>query len=410
MSVEHLSVQPQVTEGLSTTSLTLRQRLLQRLARHANVGQISIMWPDGSRWNHVGAAPGPDAELHLHRDRAVTRLALGGDVGFAESYIDGDWDSPDLFRLLAFGVANLEPMDGIFTAKLVNAFWNRCRHALRANTLKGSRRNIAFHYDLGNEFYSHWLDRTMSYSSALFVDHNEDLDAAQHEKYCRLAEAVGLQQESRVLEIGCGWGGFAETAIRDYGSYVVGLTLSTEQRNFAQERLQKAEFNEQAEIRLQDYRDVSGLFDAVISIEMFEAIGEENWPTYFEKLRSVLRPGGKVGIQVITINEDRYHAYRDRPDFIQKYIFPGGMLPSPEQFEKTATTAGFEIGDRFFFGASYAETLRRWHERFEAQWPAIENLGFDKRFYRMWRYYLAYCEAGFQSGPLNVVQYTLIRS
>ena len=410
MSIQDISIQAQTTEGLATTPHTLRQRLLQRLVGCAKTGQLSIVWPDGSRWQHVGGTPGPHAELRLRRDRAVTRLALGGDTGFAESYMDGDWDSPDLLQLLAFGAANLEPMDSVFAAKLVNAVWNRMQHALRANTLKGSRRNIAFHYDLGNEFYANWLDRTMSYSAALFSERDNDLATAQDAKYRRLADAVCLAPESRVLEVGCGWGGFAEIAIRDFGSDVVGLTLSAEQQKFAQKRLQTAGLSAHADIRLQDYRDVRGLFDAVVSIEMFEAIGEENWPTYFQKLRSVLRPGGKAGIQVITINDDRYEAYRERPDFIQKYIFPGGMLPSPERFEKAAAETGFEIEDRFFFGESYAETLRRWHEQFEAQWSAIEKLGFDERFRRMWRYYLAYCEAGFRDGAINVAQYTLTRS
>ena len=410
MSTQDIPLQRQDTDGSAATSLTLRQRLLKRMLSNAKAGQLSIRWPDGNSWQHAGTRPGPNAELYLNNNRAVTRLALGGDIGFAESFMEGDWDSPDLYQLLAFGVANLEPMDSVFTAKLVNAFWNRVQHALRANTLKGSRRNIAFHYDLGNEFYGHWLDQTMTYSAALFVEPNNDFAAAQLAKYQRLADAVGVQEGSRVLEIGCGWGGFMETAIQDYGSTVVGLTLSAEQRKFAIDRLHAAGCSAQADIRLQDYRDVSGLFDAVVSIEMFEALGEENWSIYFDKLRSVLRPGGKAGIQVITINEDRYEAYRDRPDFIQKYIFPGGRLPSPERFEKAATAASFAIGDRFFFGDSYAKTLRRWHKQFETQWPVIKKLGFDDRFHRMWRYYLAYCEAGFRGGAINVAQYTLIRS
>lgn len=409
MSTQDLTIESATSGSHRSKPRTLRQRIMQRLIRHATSGQITITFRDGTSWRHTGSSPGPEAALQLHRDSAVTRLVLGGDIGFAQSYIDGDWDSPDLYALLAFGAANVEPLDGTFSASLFNACVNRIQHAFRANTRKGSRRNIAFHYDLGNAFYGQWLDPTMTYSAALFEQKDGDLAEAQRAKYHRLAKAVGLEQGSRVLEIGCGWGGFAGVAAGDYGSDLVGLTLSTEQRDFARDRMDRAGFSSQADIRLQDYRDVTGLFDAVVSIEMFEALGAENWRTYFEKVRSVLRPGGKAGIQVITIDEGRFEAYRNRPDFIQKYIFPGGMLPSPERFERAAARAGFRIDDCFFFGDSYAETLRRWDTKFEARWPEIAALGFDDRFRRMWRYYLAYCEAGFRSGTINVAQYILTR-
>lgn len=409
MSIQDATLRRESTASLKRGSRTLRQHLLLRLCRHISRGRLTVVFPNGSQHTHESGKEGPEAVLHIHRDRAITRLALGGDIGLAESFMDGDWDSPNLVQLLKFGAANLDTLDDTLAASAIRDVWNRIQHALRANTRKGSQRNISFHYDLGNQFYAQWLDESMSYSSALFEAADQSFEDAQAAKYRRLAEAVDLSDGDNVLEIGCGWGGFAETAVRDYGSNLVGVTLSAEQQKFARKRLAASGLESQTDIRLQDYRDVTGTFDAIVSIEMFEAVGEENWRTYFEQVRSLLRPGGKAGIQVITIDHARFDTYRKRPDFIQKYIFPGGMLPSPERFEEEASAAGLQVDDRLFFGNSYADTLRRWDERFKARWSEIEPLGFDERFRRLWTYYLGYCEAGFRTSAIDVVQYTLTR-
>jgi cyclopropane-fatty-acyl-phospholipid synthase len=409
MSLPDLTMPVEATTVKRSKSRTLRQHLMLRRMRHIARGRLSVEFPGSYQQTQIGAEAGSDAALRLYRDRAITRLAFGGDIGLAESYIDGDWDSPDLVGLLRFGAENLNALEGTLSAGGLRKAWNRIQHALRANTRKGSQRNIAFHYGLGNNFYSHWLDETMSYSSALFENPSQGLAEAQQAKYVRLANAVGLSSGSHVLEIGCGWGGFAETAVRGYDSNVVGLTLSGEQQRYAQDKLRTAGLSVKTDIRLQDYRDVVGTFDAVVSIEMFEAVGQENWTTYFNKVQSLLRPGGKAGIQVITIDDSRFEAYRNRPDFIQKYIFPGGMLPSPERFEEKARSAGLEVENRHFFGTSYAETLRLWNQKFQTRWPEISDLGFNERFRRLWTYYLAYCEAGFQTGAIDVAQYTLVK-
>ena len=409
MSLPDLTMPVEATPRKRLKSRTLRQHLMLCLMRHIARGRLSVEFPDSYQQIQIGAEAGSDAALRLYRDRAITRLALGGNIGLAESYIDGDWDSPDLAGLLRFGAENLGALEDTLSASGFRKAWNRIQHALRSNTRRGSQRNIAFHYGLGNKFYSHWLDETMSYSSALFESPNQGLVEAQQAKYVRLANAVGLRSGSHILEIGCGWGGFAEIAVRGYDSNVVGLTLSREQQRYAQDKLRAAGLSVKTDIRLQDYRDVDGTFDAVVSIEMFEAVGQENWTIYFNKVRSLLRPGGKAGIQVITIDESRFEAYRNRPDFIQKYIFPGGMLPSPQRFEEKARSAGLEVENKHFFGPSYAETLRLWNQKFQTRWPEISDLGFDERFRRLWTYYLAYCEAGFQTGAIDVAQYTLVK-
>ena len=407
MSSQDISLRVEAPRHIAAS--TLRRRLLARVLGRSTRGRITVECPSGGRQVFDSGAAGSDAYLQLRRDRAISRLGLGGDIGFAEAFIDGDWDTPDLVGLLRYGVENQDSLDGALSASVLHKVWNRVRHAMRANTRAGSRRNVAFHYDLGNAFYARWLDTTMSYSAALFDRPGQDLAGAQDAKYRRLADTVGLRRGERVLEIGCGWGGFAETAVRGYGCDVVGLTLSKEQRLYTESRMRRTGCRKNAEVRLQDYRDATGEYDAIVSIEMFEAVGEENWPAFFDKLRTLLKPGGRAGIQVITINERRFETYRRRPDFIQKYIFPGGMLPSPTRFESLARSTGLQIADRFFFGDSYAETLRQWHANFLAAWPEIAELGFDERFLRMWTYYLAYCEVGFRTGAIDVAQYTLIR-
>ena len=381
-----------------------------RLATRIAAGQLSVVFPNGSRRTFAGSTHGgPRAVLRINRSRTLRRLAFGGDIGFAEAYIDGDWESPDLAALLELALAN-EAHAGEFEPGPVQRLVNGIRHRLRRNTPGGSRRNIAYHYDLSNAFYRLWLDEGMSYSSALFEADDQPLADAQAAKNRRLAAMLGLQPGQRVLEIGCGWGGFAIMAARDYGCRVVAITLSRAQRDYAQDRVRVAGLSDRVEIRLQDYRDVRGRFDRVASTEMFEAVGERYWPLFFRLLGERLEDGGVAALQVITIDEQRFQTYRRRPDFIQKYIFPGGMLPSPSALRDQVRASGFRLDDEFTFGAAYARTLAEWQRRFQRAWTDIEALGFDQRFKRMWEYYLAYCEAGFRAGSIDVGQFRLVKS
>ena len=386
-----------------------RGRLLVRWLNRIANGCLTVTFPSGHR--HVFGRPGasPRADIIIHDLRLVARMIASGDIGLAESYVAGEWDTPDLTALLALGIANgdalADALDGSWAVRVLN----RIRHARRANTPQGSRRNIAAHYDLGNAFYRRWLDESMTYSAAIFAERDEPLAAAQRRKYRRLAVMLDLRPGDQLLEIGCGWGGFAEIAAHEFGCDVLGLTLSEEQAQYARERMRHAGLDHKVDIRLQDYRDVEGQFDKIVSIEMFEAVGEENWQTYFGVLDRCLKQGGRAALQSITIANGIFRTYREKPDFIQCYIFPGGMLPSPAAFDAALSDAGFRLADAFYFGRDYAETLRRWNAAFEARWPEIESLGFDQRFRRLWQFYLCYCEAGFESDRIDVGQFLIER-
>ena len=318
-------------------------------------------------------------------------------------------DTPDLQALLTTLSAELDKIQTAQRRGGPSRLLARLKHLRNANTRKGSRRNISFHYDLGNTFYGHWLDETMTYSSAVFDQLDEPLADAQRRKYRRICDQLELREGQSVLEIGCGWGGFAEVAAGEYGARVTGVTLSKEQLDFAQQRMLRLGLADKVDLRLQDYRDIPETFDAVASIEMFEAVGEEHWPIYFKKLHACLKPGGKAALQIITIREQDFEGYRNAVDFIQKYIFPGGMLPPPVKLDQLASEAGLKSDDVHMFASSYAETLRRWHEDFDADWDRIAPLGFDQRFRRIWKYYLAYCEAGFDTGRIDVGQFVYRR-
>ncbi len=378
-------------------------RILTGLASRITEGRLAIVVPDGSTRRFGAAETGPEATLIVYRPGAVYRVLRGGALGFAEAYLDGSIDTPDLEALLRLCLVNYAALGDRWRANAASRLARRLWHRLRPNTRRGSRRNIHAHYDLGNAFYGLWLDPTMTYSAALF-DEVSDLEQAQLRKYRRLAERLGLQRGHHVLEVGCGWGGFAALAARDYGCRVTALTISEQQHAYAERRLAEAGLADRVDVRFQDYRDVEGDFDAVVSIEMFEAVGEAYWATYFAKLRDVLRRGGRAGLQVITIDDRYFEDYRHSVDFIQRYIFPGGMLPSPTALRTAATANGLAIKERFAFGQDYARTLRSWAQRFQAAWPQIEPLGFDERFRRLWSYYLAYCEAGFRVGTIDVEQ------
>ena len=388
------------------TPLLLEALLDNRLSR-IEIGELKAVFPSSFQKVYSGATVGPTADIQINSWKLIPRLLLSGDMGLAESFLNGEWDTSNLTQLMLLGDINEKALGDTVTPSKVVSLIERLRHKRRRNNKQGSKRNIAAHYDLGNEFYSHWLDNSMSYSSALFKNFDEELEIGQKRKYRRLAKELKLKEGDQILEIGCGWGGFAEMAAKEYKCKVVGITLSEAQAKFAQKRMQKTQLSNLVDIRIEDYRDVQGTFDKIVSIEMFEAVGEEHLKNYFETIKTHLKPGGIAGVQSITIANEFFEIYKRRPDFIQKYIFPGGILPSKSEFNYAAESAGLEILDDYYFGKSYAETLRRWQSMFEKKWDDIKRLGFDERFQKMWRYYLSYCEAGFETGHINVGQFLI---
>jgi cyclopropane-fatty-acyl-phospholipid synthase len=383
-------------------------RLIGGFCRHLAFGQLLVRFPDGSATLHRGRFAGASGTLEvLSPLKMAGRLLTRGEVGFGESYVEGHWTTPDLAALLEVLYDNMEHLGVGPRGMRWSRLWDRLTHRLRDNHPINSRRNIAHHYDLGNDFYQRWLDRTMTYSSALFADPSiEDLASAQQRKYQRLLDALEAKPGQHILEVGCGWGGFAEVAARR-GLRVTGVTLSREQLAYARSRLDAAGLADRVDLRLEDYRDIQGEFDHAVSIEMMEAVGEAFWPTYYQTLRRLVRPGGRIALQVITINEDDFPVYRRQPDFVQLYIFPGGMLPTPERMVGEARAADLLIRDTAWFGLDYSETLRRWRVAFNGAEDEIERLGYDARFRRMWNYYLAYCEIGFKTGCVDLVQTVL---
>ncbi|OBY83326.1 cyclopropane-fatty-acyl-phospholipid synthase family protein [Delftia sp. JD2] len=389
--------------------------LLERLPH----GQLDLEQPDG-RLLHLPRPPSGAADAHcvLHDWQALERTLKSGDIGLAEGYIAGEWDSPDLAALLRLCMANRDHVQSLVYGSWWGRLGYRLRHLLQRNTRAGSARNIHAHYDLGNDFYRLWLDPGMSYSAAWFQGRtgqalrNADLQEAQQAKLRRTLDEVRLQPGQRLLEIGCGWGGLAEAAAQEFGARVTGVTLSREQLVWGQQRMQQAGLADAVELRYQDYRDLPARhagepFDAIVSIEMFEAVGREYWRGYFQTLRDCLKPGGLACIQTITLREDLFARYLRSTDFIQQYIFPGGLLPSIPAFEQEARRAGLVVERRMAFGCDYAETLRRWRQSFEERLEAVRAQGFDERFVRIWTFYLAYCEAAFDTGNTDVVQFTL---
>lgn len=384
-------------------------RLAFRVLLHIHNGSLTIFLPDGRHLRFAGREPGADAVMEIRDFGLARRFFTGGDLGAAEAFLDGMWDSPNITAFLEFFARNRETLrEKLFGLRSLR-FGARLYHLMRRNSKRGAKRNIEFHYDLGNNFYRPWLDRTMTYSSARFTHPGQDLSDAQLNKYRSLAERIDLRPEHHVLEIGSGWGGFAEFAAGEIGCRVTGITISKEQLAFARDRMAAKGLSDRVEIRYQDYRDVSEKFDRIASIEMFEAVGEKYWPAYFRKLSDCLKPGGIAGLQIITIEDRIFPAYRKSADFIQRYIFPGGMLPSPSALRDQVARAGLTWVGNLDFGLDYAETLKLWRQRFRAAWPDIQPLGFDERFRRMWEYYLAYCEAGFRAGQIDVTQVTLTR-
>jgi cyclopropane-fatty-acyl-phospholipid synthase len=381
----------------------LKVRILSRILSHLAFGRLAVTLPEGEVFEANAPGPGPEAALVIHRWRAVWRTIARGDIGFAEAFIEGDCSSPDIAKVIELFVLNEAVLAKIAGWAPVH-FLNRVRHLARANTKRGSKRNITAHYDLGNAFFEQWLDAGMTYSSALYASPEQTLEAAQTHKQDKILAELALAPGKSVLEIGCGWGGLAER-IAARGCPVTGLTLSPSQLAYADKRL--ADGGHASDLRLEDYRDVRGTFDRIVSIEMLEAVGRAYWPSYFAVIRDRLARDGQAVLQVITLDESRYAGYADQVDFIQRYIFPGGMLPTPAIMRQQIADAGLALKSTFTFGDSYARTLAEWSRRFHASLPAVEAMGFDKRFQRLWAYYLAYCEGGFRAGILDVGLYTI---
>lgn len=381
-------------------------QMLRHILRRLHCGTLTVVLPNGQSMTWQTRNPGPIATLRLHRWRVLRRLLVHGDIGFAEAYMDGDWTSPDVTALIALAARNQAAIPGADGGRWPVRLLHHWQHRARANTPAGSRRNIEQHYDLGNAFYARWLDAGMSYSSALFQRPAQSLEAAQAAKQDRVLQLLDVQQGHRVLEIGCGWGGLAER-LAAAGCHVTAVTLSPSQHAFAQARLAQAGLADRVDLRLQDYRGIEGSYDRIVSIEMLEAVGEAWWPTWFGLLRSCLRAGGVAVFQTIMIDDARFESYRRSADFIQRYIFPGGMLPSPRALRAQIARAGLAELEMETFGDSYARTLSLWQQRFQAAWPDIAASGFPARFKRMWEYYLAYCEAGFRAGSVDVALWRL---
>lgn len=385
--------------------------LLRLLASNWTHGRLTVLLPNRETHRLEGDQPGPSAVLDIRDYRFARRVLASGDIGFAEGYMAGEWESPHLAALLEALARNHDHIRRLVSGNALMKAVHWLSHRMNRNSRTGSKKNIHAHYDLGNAFYALWLDPSMTYSSARFTRAGMALEAAQRQKYASLARTMDLQSGQSVLEIGCGWGGFAEFAAKEVGARVTGITISREQFDFARQRIFNAGLTDNVDIQLIDYRDVSGRFDRVASIEMFEAVGQEYWPAYFGKIHDVLEPGGRAGLQIITIDDAVFAGYRKRTDFIQKYIFPGGMLPSESALKPVVADAGLEWLSVDRFGQDYAETLKLWDERFQTAWDDIRRIsGFDERFRRLWRFYLAYCEAGFRSERTNVIQLGLSRA
>ncbi len=382
--------------------LPLRARGLIKLLQRIRIGALSLQTPEGEQLA-FGNGEQPRAQVTLRSWQALQQVFSKGDVGLAEAYRDGELLCDDLAALVRLGIANQHALEQAIHGNPLMRLFHRIRHRFNANTRRGSRRNIQAHYDLGNDFYRLWLDPSMTYSSALFADRQgQSTESAQAAKYQRILDLSEAKPGDTILEIGCGWGGFAEHAARQ-GIRVHGITLSREQLAFTRERIEKAGLTELASFELRDYRDMRGQFSHIASIEMIEAVGEEYWHTYFDQVGALLRPGGNAVIQSITIDDDQFHRYRQGSDFIQQYIFPGGMLPSQGRLRQLVAEHGMQLHGMDGFGLDYAETLRRWRGDFEKRLVQIKQQGFDEAFIRLWRFYLAYCEAAFDEGRIDVV-------
>ena len=394
------------TDGNPQIKGALAASLLRRILNCLECGRIVVRTPEGVTLERQSGRPGPEGVIVLHRWRAIRRMLTQGDVAFAEAYVEGEWSTPDLAALLELAALNIGGIDRTVGGFAPFRLLHRLGHLFRSNSKRGSRRNIAYHYDLGNDFYRLWLDPSMTYSSAIYESPSQSLEDAQDNKLSRIVDLVAPEKGDRVLEIGCGWGALA-ARLADAGASVRGITLSSEQLAFAKDMVERKGLSESIDFRIEDYRDSKGSFDRIVSIEMLEAVGEQFWPAYFDTVRRLLKKDGHAVLQVITIHESRFESYRRGADFIQRYIFPGGMLPTDAIIRQQAKASGLSLAHSEQFGQSYALTLAEWRRRFLRNWPSIQRLGFDERFRQLWEYYLAYCEAGFRTGMIDVGLYVL---
>jgi cyclopropane-fatty-acyl-phospholipid synthase len=375
--------------------------------RNFPYGSIEIEWPNGKVEKISASKTGPTANLKITDDKVVKEIINGGSVKFAELYMAKRLTSSNLTTLMHYFALNNNEAEDTFKVSILKYFFNKFSHFKNKNSQHQAKKNISYHYDLGNKFYSYWLDKSMTYSSAIFSKPTDNLEIAQKNKYKKLAELVSVKDGDNILEIGCGWGGFSEFLGREYDCKITAITISKEQYNFAKKRIKKENLENKIDIRYCDYRNIDGKFDKVLSIEMFEAVGKEYWNNFFSKIRKVLNPDGKVGLQLITIDDKIYDVYKNNPDFIQKYIFPGGMLPSFKILRNVATKNYFKVENVNSFSDDYAKTLNIWNKRFNNNWKKIEDLGFDETFKLMWNYYLSYCEGGFLSNNIDLKQIKL---
>ncbi len=398
-----------LTSTRGQTNLPRYFKQVFELAKSAQNGRLDLVLPDGRVFRMDTRKPGPMAEVHIKDSGVFARLIREGQLGFCDAFLEEQWTTPDLQAFMDFIHADNDQLfDGFKGQKLVQ-FYENFRFWLHRNSRGQAKKNISHHYDLGNDFYELWLDDTMTYSSAIFETGQESHEAAQIAKYKSMVDQMGVKPGDHVLEIGCGWGGFAEYAAGQRGLKVTCLTISQEQFNYAVERIEKAGLSGVVEFKMQDYRDERGTYDGIASIEMFEAVGEKYWPAYFDAVRERLKPGKQATLQIITVTDHRFEIYRSSVDFIQKYIFPGGMLPSRTVLKKQVERAGLNVVKSIEFGESYSQTLRRWHETFNEKWDQVQALGFDDRFRRMWNFYLTSCASTFHFGNCDVTQITISR-
>lgn len=384
---------------------SLKEKAFLKLLDRIKIGEIKVTFPSGITKIFQGDQQGPKAEMVIKDMSWFTQTARSGDIGFGESYMQGKWDTPDLIELIKFFIVNKKSYAKMTTGHPVVKKVMLFLHKLNANTKKGSKRNIQKHYDLGNDFYKLWLDPTMTYSSALFTNEDDSLEAAQKRKYHRILEQLSVK-DGKIMEIGCGWGGFA-TEAANKGFHVDGITISPSQKQYAETRVLQNNHSDQVNIKFVDYRDTKGKYDGICSIEMFEAVGKEYWRQYFAQASKLLNNGKRAVIQTITRLDSNYEHYDKKSDFIRKFIFPGGALPSKTLFKDFAATEGFVVLDQFEFGQSYAKTCKTWLENFDNVIPQVRKMGFDDTFIKMWRFYLAACSAAFSAGDIDVVQFTL---
>lgn len=392
----------------SKGSYSFTENILRKITGSIESGGITFVLPDSRKVECGSGVEGPQAVIKLHSFKTLQRLVSSGYLGLAEGYIHKEWSSPSLRNVFDFGAANMEALDQNLSGNKFVRVSNKVIKFLKRNNKSGSKKNISAHYDLGNNFFAEWLDHTMTYSSGIYeAEVSTELASAQEAKYRRIIEKLDIQSHHSVLEIGCGWGGFAEFAARETGAQITGLTISKEQHDFAVDRITNAGLQQKVDIQLKDYRDITGTYDRIVSIEMLEAVGQEFWPTYFDTVSKSMVKDGEAMIQVITIPDDRFDQYCESVDFIQRYIFPGGMLPSPEKMSEHSAASGLGLTDAFMFGPSYSRTLDSWQESFQKKWAAIKPHGFDDRFKRVWEYYLDYTSAGFRAGTIDVGQFHL---